>query len=290
MLYTPRPNAFMWSTDNYGATIADNVYGTAVTGGSPAHTKGSNINLLNGIANDCYGLMVRFVGGNSTTVARRAMADILIDPDAGIGNAGSSWTVLINNLAGNASCLGLAGAIGYRYYFPIYLRSGTAIGARIQDSALVGITRVGVRVVGNPTRPDRVDVGSKVQTLGASTATTVGTTVVPGTNAMGSYSATLGTLSDDAWWWQVGVLSNDTTMTARGYLFDVAVNATNKITVMDEVVYAVAGSAEQAGKGDAGSVPPIRHIQSGENVYVRGASAGGAPDSAMSAVVYAMGG
>ena len=42
--------------------------------------------------------------------------------------------------------------------------------------------------------------------------------------------------------------------------------------------------------GAVGGTLPIRHVASGENVYVRGAATGGAPDSTMTAIVYAVGG
>jgi hypothetical protein len=106
---------------------------------------------------------------------------------------------------------------------------------------------------------------------------------------MGSYSSSLGTLNFDAWWWQLGIGSDDTGMNANSYMFDVAVNATNKLICMQNVVYNVVGTAEQASKDAIGDMMPIRHVQSGENVYVRGA-AGSTPDSTMTAIVYALGG
>ena len=287
MLWSPA-NDFNWSVDNFGATYTDTGLGINSPGHANANTKGANTNLLNGLAEDCYGLSICFCNGNTTTVIRRQLTDILIDPAAGVGNVGSSWSVLIANLAANSPCFGLDGAFGYWYYFPIYLNAGTAIGSAHQDlAATTQALRVAIRAYGKPSRPETVKVGTRVQTLGAVTGTTSGTAVTPGTGVKGSYSATLGTLNFNAFWWQLGILSADTTMTANGYLFDVAVNATNKLIVAENVPYVVVGTVERASMGAMGSGCQ-RNAVAGENVYVRGAGAA-APDTTMTAVVYAVG-
>jgi len=289
MLFTPG-NCFNWQADNFGTTYTDAGIGANSPGHASANTKGANTNMLNGIAEDCYGIAIMFAGQSATTVIRRCMVDLLIDPAAGVGNAGTSWSVIIANLYANSPTFGTSGAIGAWYYFPLYLKAGTAIGTAHQN--LVAGTlplRVAIRVFGKPSRPELVRCGTKVQTLGATVASTTGTAVTPGTSAMGSYSATLGTLDSDKWWWQLGIGSADTSMTARGFLFDVAVNATNKLLCMQNVPYLVTGTIEQASMGALGMMLPCREAVSGENVYVRGVGVGGV-DSTMTAVVYALGG
>ena len=290
MLFAPI-SCFGFSVDNFGATYTDAGLGVNSPGHANANTKGANTNMLNGIAQDCYGILIGFSGQSATTVARRCMVDLLIDPAAGVGNAGSSWSVIIANLYANSPTFGTSGATGWWYYFPLYLKSGTAIGTAHQN--LVAGTlplRVCIRVFGKPSHPELIRVGTKVQTLGATVGTTTGTAVTPGTSAMGgSFSATLGTLSGDAWWWQLGIGSNDTSMTANGYLFDVAINATNKIICAEGIPYNVTGTIEQASKGAFGNRLPCQAAVSGENVYVRGACSG-TPDSTMTAIVYALGG
>lgn len=287
MLFSPY-NQFNWSVDNFGATYTDAGLGVNSPGHANANTKGANTNMLNGIAEDCYGISICFSGQSATTTVRRCYVDLLVDHAAGVGNAGTSWSVKIANLYANSPTFGTSGAFGYWYYFPLYLPAGTAIGTAHQN--LVAGTlplRVSMRVYGKPTRPELVWTGTKVQTLGAAGSTS-GTAVTPGTSAKGSYSASLGTLTGDAWWWQMGVASNDTSMTANGYLFDIAVNATNKLIVAENIPYTVTGTIEQASMGAMGSKVPIGMAVSGENVYVRGAAAA-APDSTMTAIVYALG-
>ena len=290
MLWTAG-NDFGWQVDNFGATYTDAGLGVNSPGHANANTKGANTQMLVGIAEDCYGILIGFSGQSATTVARRCLVDLLIDPAAGVGGAGSSWSVIIANLYANSPTFGVTGCFGYWYYFPLYLKAGTAIGTAHQN--LVAGTlplRVCVRVLGKPKRPDLVKCGTKVQTLGATVGTTTGTTVVPGTQALGNWSATLGTISNDCWWWQLGIGSNDTSMTAGGYLFDVGANATNKILCAQGIPYNVTGTIEQASMGAMGLIPPYKEISSGQDVYVRGVNGAGAPDSTMTAIVYALGG
>lgn len=285
MLLNPDRNVFNWSADNFGSTFTDTGFAVNAPGHANANTKGANTNLLSGIAEDCFGLSIVFSGANSSATIRRQLTDILIDPGAGVGNAGTSWSVLIANLYSNSPAF-----FAYQYYFPIFLKAGTAIGAAHQDlvAGTLGL-RVGIRVLGRPSRPELMMCGSKVQTLGAVTATTSGAAVTPGTGALGAYSASLGTLSSDAWWWQVGVGSNDTTISTNYYLFDVAVNATNKLICAQGVPYGALSTAEQVFKGSVGNELPVRPVLLGEDVYVRGTAAA-APDGTMTAIAYALGG
>jgi len=293
MLWTPGSD-FGWQVDNQtaGANWTDALMGINSPGHLNANTKGANTQMLVGIAEDCYGILIGFSGQSVSLAARRCLVDLLIDPAAGIGGAGSAWSVVIANLYANSPTIGTTGCFGYWYYFPLYLKAGTAIGTAHQN--LVAGTlplRVFITVFGKPKRPDMVKCGTKVQTIGAIVGTTTGTAVTPSTSdSTRSWSASLGQISGDKWWWQLGVGSNDTSMTARSYLFDVGANATNKILCAQGIPYNVTGTIEQASMGAMGFIPPYKEISSGQDVYVRGISVGGAPDSSMTAIVYALGG
>jgi hypothetical protein len=284
-------NDFNFSVDNITTTFSDGSSGTSVPGNASANLKGANTQLLTGIAQDCYGLAIGFNNGSTSAAIRRQMVDLLVDPGAGVGGNGASWSVAISNLYANSPCLGAAGNFGYWYYFPLFLKAGTAIGAAHADTnASSAALRVMVKVFGKPSRPELIRVGTKVQTIGATLASVTGVAVAPTNLAYGAYSASLGTTSFDSWWWQLGIGSADTTMSATGYLFDVAANATNKVTLMEKMIYAVCGTANQASKSAFGLVEPARLLAAGQDIYVRGATTGGAADSSMTAVVYALGG
>lgn len=290
MLWTP-VNDFGWSVDNYGSTYTDAGIGVSSPGHANANTKGANTSMLVGIAEDCYGISISFSGRSGAAASQRCMVDLLIDPAAGVGNTGSSWNVVIANLFAVGPTLGTVGAFGYHYYFPLYLKAGTAIGTAHQNNTAGTLAlRVAIRCYGKPSRSELMKCGTLVQTINANTSTTGGTVATtPGTGAKGSYSATLGTLTRDSWWWQLGVGSTDTSMTANGYLWDIAANATNKIMCAENIMYAVVSNAEQAGKAAMGTNIPIKCISSGQDVYTR-AAAVGAPDTGMFGIVYALGG
>jgi hypothetical protein len=280
VLYTG-VNHFNWRADNFSDGMMGGTGGVTLTADGSNHTKGSDTAVMSALANDVYGFMLCFTAGGTDATVRRQMIDLLIDPAGG-----TSWSILINNLYTNMPSLS-AGMFGHRFYFPVFLPAGTTIGGRTQDAVGGGTVRISMRVFGQPTRPDLLKVGTKVQTLGASTTLTDGVTVVPGTSTMGSYSATLGTLTNDAWWWQLGIGSNDSTHGANLYMWDVAHDATSKYLCMHGVEYGSSTSLETTGKGAYGETPPFRHAPAGTDVYVR-ARCSGTPDSTFSAAVYAV--
>jgi len=261
MLFTPGTD-FGWSADNFGATYSDAGIGTNSPGHANANTKGANTAILSAIAEDCYGMAIGFSGGNTAATVRRNLVDILIDPAGG-----TSWSVLINNLLVNSASLVMG---GWWYYFPVYLAAGTAIGSANQSlTASTSALRVFIRVFGKPTRPELVRCGTKIETFGAVTGTTTGTSITPGNAAMGSYTASLGTTANDLWWWQGGIAFNDTTLADECELLDVAAgDATNKKLCAENILY-VANNSEQCGKSAIGSRLPVQHVKAGENVYMR---------------------
>jgi hypothetical protein len=267
---------FNWSVDNFGSTYSDAGFGVSSPGHANANTKGANTQMLVGIAEDCYGILICFAGGTTAATINRFLVDLLIDPAAGVGGAGSAWTVVINNLyAPYASiCCG-----GYNYYFPLYLKAGTAIGTANQALVAARAIRVGIRCYGEPTRPELLRCGTKVQTYGASTGTTTGTTIAPGSIAMGSWSASLGTSSYDQFWWQGGIGYNDTTIgggtsISETTFLDISASndaGTTKV-ICAENIRANFSTTEQGGKEAFGSRDPYRDVPSGANVYMRGAA------------------
>jgi hypothetical protein len=284
MLYN-EVNHFNWQVNNYSDTYPGNAAATTLTADAVAHTKGTDTALLAGIAYDCYGIAITVTLGFTDATIRRQMIDLRIDPAAGVGNAGSSWSAFIDNLYTN-SPTNTANMPGHQFYFPVFLPAGTAIGARVQDVVGGATCRFSIQVVGQPTRPDLLKVGHKVQTLGATTASTSGVAITPGTGAVGSYTASLGTLTSSAWWWQFGIGSNDTTITGNTMWFDVAHDATSKYICLEKAYYGGA-TGDHTGKVAFGITPPVRNAPAGTDVYVRG-SALGTPDGTMTTVVYAV--
>lgn len=296
MLWTPSAQFdFNFSVDNFGATYTEAALGTSVPAAGSTNTKGTNTALLAGVAQDIYGIAIGFAGESVASATRRHLTDLLIDPAAGIGNAGSSWSVAIANLyswdASIGRGAGVAGLPGCWYYFPMYFSAGTAIGAVSQSNTASAALRVLVRAWGKPTYPHLVRVGTRVQTLGAVTGTTSGTSVTIGSSGtMGSYSASLGTTNFDAWWWQVGFGATETAVTqTQSMLVDIAANATNKVTLNKYRHFQAGGIEERYGCTPiASTMLPIYDLASGQDIYVRGVAQGTA-SAGGTTVVYALG-
>ena len=290
MLYLP-PSDFNWSVDNFGSTFTDAGFGTNVPGNASANVKGANTNLINGIANDCYGVSICFSGANTSLTARRQLTDLLIDPTAGVGNAGSTWSVAIPDLYSNSPALGPAGATGCWYYFPLFSPKGSAIGAAHQDSSgSTAALRMGVRLFGLPSRPDLMRVGTRVEAIGVTSASTSGFAIVPATGALSGFTAAIGTLSQPAWWFQLGIGSADASMTTNNYWFDLGADTSSPRLLLVGIPYGVVSTAEQAWKGAFGVYgPPEFDVEAGASLVARAAS-GAAPDNSMSVIAYALGG
>lgn len=293
-MFNPNPNCFTWSVDNFGSTYSDTGFAINSPGHASANTKGANTSMLVGIAEDCYGMAICFSGGHASATIRRQLTDILIDPAAGIGGTGSSWSVLIPNLY---SCSANLGCGGYWYYFPIYLKAGTAIGSAHQDLAASTVAlRVGIRIYGKPSRPDLLRVGTKVEAFGVTLASTSGTAITPGTQAMGAYTASLGTTANHLFWWQGGFGYNDTTLgggtsVAESTWLDVAVSTDAGTTkqVAARNIIAQFSTTEQGGKTAFGSCLPLHETPAGATVYMRGVCSI-TPQTTPTVVAYGLGG
>lgn len=266
--------------------------------GYVAHNKGWWGTSLLGISEDCYGLAICFVGTENATI-RRSLADVIIDPAAGIGGTGSgtrgNWITVIANLYAAYSSVGCG---GFWYYFPLYLKAGTAIGLDFQlNVSGVRENYAGMRVYGKPSRPEAVKVGTKCETFGAVTASTSGTAITPGTNAKGSYTASLGTTANALWWWQCSIGYNDSTIGGgsasvhEATFLDVAYSTdggTTKVIVAQDIM-ATFTPTEQGGKSSFGSMIPTCQVPAGATIYMRAASTV-APNTTPTVIAYGLGG
>lgn len=184
MLTLP-PWYFASETDNYTGTPDTNA-GTAITAGT-SNNDGSSVAVLTAIAHEVQYLEIGLSGFFVAAAAHYCLVDILIDPAGG-----SSWasTPLIDNLVcGYTVAGGLTAAAGLWYHFPLYVPSGASLGARARTShtATGANERVHMRAYGNPSRPDVWWCGSKVETLGVTEASSIGTSHTPGNS--GTYSS-----------------------------------------------------------------------------------------------------
>lgn len=274
-MFAPTPYEFGWSASNFGSTWTDAGFGVNCPGHASANTAGADTNLLNGIAEDAYGIAICFTGGATAGASRRNLVTILIDPGAGGGNAGSNWQVFIPFLFVNSAAF-VGG--GYWYYFPLYIPAGTAIGGRnISSTASTSALRVGVKVFGKPKRPELCRVAKGVQSMGYSAPTTIGTAVTMDYQVKGTWTY-IGTINQSrTFWWQIGMAMNDSSRTINAYLLDIGWSSDGGTTVVPicENILMTDNASEQSGKAAVGDRLPFMDVPVSLDIYARCACVGG---------------
>lgn len=276
-------NAFNWRVSNITATRPAAALGATVTPGN--NTKGSYASVLTSgeVARDVFGLMVNINSNAVSAAARDALVDIGVDPAGG-----SAYSVLLPDLMASCAAPYNIGQGGIWYYFPIWVRAGSSIGARASvNNATVGTLRVVATAYGSPRDHRSTRVGTKVQAIGITAASSRGTTITSGTTAEGAWTS-LGATTSDAWWWQFGFGTNDTTMTALSYHADLATGTAGEKTLVIENANITVTGAEQIMYGpqfiDCQKLTPAS-----TNVYGR-LQCSGTADSALSMAAYALSG
>jgi hypothetical protein len=179
MLILP-PFAFANCTDNFsGSTPTNSNSGTAVTAAAGANADGTAASLIAAVPHDIHYLVVGIgcVTAQSTTDTA-ALIDILVDPAGG-----TTWEACIDDLVCGFQAA-MAATLGYNhfYHFPIWIPSGTSLGAQVRCATGSVSFRVGVWAYGNPSRPDLWWCGSKVESLGITAASSKGTDITPGSS------------------------------------------------------------------------------------------------------------
>lgn len=258
-------------------------WGTSITPGNntfPAYTE-----ILGNTAYDCFGIAIFVHTIGSSGAAKDMLLTIGIDH-----TGGTTYTSCeISNLM--CSSAGTLVTGGIWYYFPLYIPEGSAIAAKMSCSnATVGTGRVGVILYGRPTRPELVRAGSYVDSFGATTASSRGTTITAGTASEGSWTEmTSGTTTRSYWWFQCGWGSFDISLGAAIYAMDLSIgDASNKEIVFEDALICNAGTTEQVVK----PYVPLDYtcdIRDGQRIYVR-LQCSTTADTDLTMMAYALGG
>lgn len=282
-LFVPAGYDFQWYTSNALATRPTTTsLGTTITPVA-APTFGSWAQLLAAasVTQDIYGVAICINNGATSAATRNLLIDI------GVDNAGGTayLTKIPYLVGGSASPYGL-GSSGIWYYFPLFIKSGSSIAARAMGTTTATF-QVLIYVFGQPRRPDAVRCGSYVDAYGYLTATASGTLVTPGTTAEGAWTS-LGTTTDNYWWWQCGYTCIDTTMTAAILHADLSVGtAANKKILFENQIWQTT-AAEQI-SCNINSINAYNNSVLGDIVYGRLQSSGTA-DTSTGMVAYGLGG
>jgi hypothetical protein len=254
---------FAWS---YSGTASPATSpGVAVTPGNGS--KGSYVALASGanIANDVYGLWINVNTGSTSTVARPIRLDIGVDPAAG-----TSYVVELADILCGASAAYATG-LGYMYYFPIFIKAGSSVGARAQGIETATL-RVWAKFLGRPTNPDLVRAGQWAETVGSPSGGG-GVSFTPGNSGAEGSWASLGTSVRACWWWQVSAQINNGTITALMYFIDLAWgDGTNKTMIQENIPLFAPGTSETMCFWNAQN--GFADVPAGATLYVRGTCSG----------------
>ncbi|MGH7949134.1 MAG: hypothetical protein ACREQF_07925, partial [Candidatus Binataceae bacterium] len=137
-LWVPHGNlgTFAYRADSIGTTRPAANMGATVT---PAqNSKGSYAQVFTALAFDAYFIAIQINSNNAAAAARDTIIDIGVDPAGG-----TSYTVLIPDLLGscasNLAAISATAGCGIWYYFPLWIKAGSTIGARASvNNATVG--------------------------------------------------------------------------------------------------------------------------------------------------------
>lgn len=233
------------------------------------------------LTDDVYGLLLYFRDGGVTNNARPTLVNIGADPAGG-----TSYSDIISNL--NAASSGQQHPGSLCYYFPLYIKAGTALAARARvGNASAGTFVVSARAFMKPTRAELLRVGAYVDSIGADTANSRGTIITPGTSsAEGSY-VSLGTLPRPAWWFQLGMSVDDNSMSFGNQTVDLAYDATTKVLLIENAQYNTQSTENLSGELTHGAA---RDLPSGTELFARIANSQATNDSNFSVVAHALGG
>ena len=277
-LFVPGPNVWGWSfdsrTDRPSATD-----GTSTTPGN--NSKGSYSSAIVSSANmafDAWWIEVFISSGAGSAAARDTLVDIGMDPAGG-----TSYSVLIPDLLGSSSAP-YATFGGHSYAFPLHVPAGAQLAARSSvNNATGGTPRVAIAVYGAPSNPEMCWKGRSVQALGITSGSSAGTSITSGTTSDGSWTS-LGTLTDDAHYFECGFGISNSAMAALGYHLDVGCGVSTGDVVVIQDCCASTTAAEQVTKFSRGR---FADIAEGLNVYGR-MQCSGTADTGLSMAAYAV--
>ncbi len=246
MLHVPSANRFLFEAGTFTGRPSDTAMGVAVT--PVAGSYGTYVEVISDtlITEDCYGIHIVISQAATAGAARRRLVDIGIDPAGGTSYSSAIPDLLCTNASpyGNSTLVG-----GVHYYFPIFIKAGSAIAARSCGNGTQTLY-VAAQVYGKPTNPEMMKVGSKVKSYGVTVANPpTGTSVTPGTTNRGTY-ASLGTVAsgDKPFFWQFGIDSSLTALGSETFACDIAIgDASNKQLVISAAQFRET-TAEQMSK------------------------------------------
>lgn len=266
MLASMGPAQFNWKYSNFGAPSTTAPGTSVVPGASNVEGSWTAIASAANIAQHVYGILLWISGANVSTADKSMLVDIGTD-----AAGGTAWQAVISNICCGSS--GFSADGGYWYYFPLFIKSGSAVAARAQTSnATAGTVRIACQFYGQPSDIHELKYGRYSETIGTIT-NSGGVSFTPGnTGAEGTWQS-LGTTTRNLWWWQVCPQISNGTITALQYSIDLAYgDASNKHFIIEDAQLAIPGTAEKVSMGL--NLTGFCDVPAGATIYVRGSCSG----------------
>lgn len=286
MLHVQKSSHSWFTVDNFGANPGATP-GTSVTPGiSNAEGSWTEIMSDTSLTEDIYGFLLR-VSDNAVatpTTGKNFLLDIGTDPAGG-----TSYSAIISNIVcGSAGPITAAG--GHTFFFPMFIKAGTAIAARIQGShGTATASRVGIKLYGKRSSPESFPVGTFAETIGTITNSN-GVSFTPGNAADGTWTS-LGTTTNPLWWWQIGYQIDNGTITAEYTYIDIAYgDGSNKHIICSRMHQGT--TSEQIGSvlnTQLNFMEAYCPVPAGSTIYIRGRCLN-APDTGYNGVAIGIGG
>ena len=275
MLVPPHPHLSYFDTNDSSPTGSA---GTAVTSSGSANAYGSWTQIHAGLTYPSEWVVLNFNNNYSNNSNRNSYVDIGIGPDS------SNVTVVAEKLCGGFATL----IIGRMYTFPLRIPPDTIIWARHQCASASTSGYVQFTAFGGNANPATIPAVGRVVCLGATTASTVGTSISVGASgAEGSWTQIVSSTTDDYGGLMIGgIFTTDTSVTSLGcYTFDASIGASGQeLTVGENLTqnFVVDGNEKIWSFSNA----TFAGIPVGSRLCVRG-SCSGTADSGLSVVLYA---
>ena len=198
-------------------TAASNM--TALTYSGTANTKGAWKQLIASTSYDaCWAVI---------TVTTGYDGDLSAAFDIGVGSSGSE-VAIINDLIASGSYNGQNDLLANRRYsFPIQIPAGTRLSGRCQrtSTGTSGIYGPSVQIHLFDGSFTQMEGAAGVDAIGFTSGTTLGTTIVPGTNTPGSYAQLSSSTSRDYIGFLLGFDAQGNVTGWADYLVDFAIGA-----------------------------------------------------------------
>jgi hypothetical protein len=283
MLVNPHPHlSYVASNASIPGVSLVNVSGTQVTSGA-ANTAGTWTQIHAGLTYPSDRIVFR-VAGVRTSANAISATTLNGYMDIGIGPDSSTVTVIAEKL----SCSNSSG-IGAVWFLPLRVPPDTKVWVRFQCTAASALSAVFASFHGGNMNPGTMPACSRIVALGATSGTTVGTTITPGaSNAEGAWTQIIASSADDYAGVMLSHLFNvDTTLTIDLVgCGDVGVGSSgNEKVVGENITYSAmfTGSEQRA----SFHVPTFIGIPAGSRISARW-SGSLAADGTNSIIVYGL--